>query len=109
MVERLFGWVAFLGVIPEQTRVTIAREGRDFLHRIIETNLFILLNESYRVSAGIAGETFKETIAGLDVGIDAKTVDENKLIYKLKQIKRSGWLVNDINDCESIADHMYGM
>lgn len=32
-----------------------------------------------------------------------------ELIYKLKQIKRSGWLVNDINDCESIADHMYGM
>ncbi|VVC86678.1 unnamed protein product, partial [Leptidea sinapis] len=39
----------------------------------------------------------------------SKIVEFLELVGRLKHIKRTGWLLCDIDDCESIAGHMYRM
>ncbi|GBP68843.1 HD domain-containing protein 2 [Eumeta japonica] len=38
-----------------------------------------------------------------------KIVEFLELVGRLKHVKRTGWVLLDINDCESIAGHMYRM
>ncbi|XP_038208336.1 5'-deoxynucleotidase HDDC2 [Zerene cesonia] len=38
-----------------------------------------------------------------------KIIEFLELVGRLKHIKRTGWLLCDINDCETIAGHMYRM
>lgn len=28
--------------------------------------------------------------------------------YKLKGLKRTGWMMNKVNECETVASHCYG-
>lgn len=40
---------------------------------------------------------------------NAKILEFLELVGRLKHVKRTGWVLCDINDCESIAGHMYRM
>lgn len=40
---------------------------------------------------------------------NSKILEFLELVGRLKHVKRTGWVICDINDCESIAGHMYRM
>ncbi|XP_004930102.1 5'-deoxynucleotidase HDDC2 isoform X1 [Bombyx mori] len=40
---------------------------------------------------------------------NSKILEFLELVGRLKHVKRTGWILCDINDCETIAGHMYRM
>lgn len=40
---------------------------------------------------------------------NAKILEFLELVGRLKHVKRTGWVIRDIDECESIAGHMYRM